>query len=1057
MASSHPPPPASHRRKSFAAASTASQSTWGSNTVGAPLLGRSSSSNSSSSNFQSSPFILSSSVGSGPGGGGILRHEYSSSYAATSIGSSGGSGSGSGLISASDSFPYNVYAFQNFGGGGGAAIPDNVTGSFGTVTRPSFSGIRKNATLLSPAPSSFQLPGQPVAFNSPANSKLRAEPSSPTFAHPQNIPTAARDTAGSHGSGSRSFRAWLNGKVPFAAIITFEIFLCSVLVAATLMTISLITYNKSTTDCVDRSKDSQRLLTLNIQSQALHLVSAKTESIVSQTITVVQESLRLWSAALIAQSQTAVIDVYYGDQSFGDFIGVEVENYQALEDRRYIFRVLDAPKTRIANRINPKRCPESCTQHGVNTLGLYDFWVNQTGSAVNVTAPVVVRQGYVTRERPWYTSAAAVSNGTMIWTPPYLFGNNVDLGVTVALPLYGASGLTGVLAADLTIKDITRQLADIKSGLTENAFIFIFSTDGVLLGTSVSGEEPVAVVDGIPRVKYTSEISDPTTRLIAKLVNDTATVPGDLRTIPQSGSDDTADFLYSYSTATFGSVPAASLSYVLVVGVPKTDYTRDIDATSDRIRDTLSHNNSAMIGAAAGVAVFFMVATIPLTVVWVGRADAEAGGQRKEKINRLREKPALPQHRHANAHTRTHAHTPPNPPSCSQINSSSPSLAVVLASLLFQASTQKERQKASGHTRINLYLSFKHKSSTIFAAPTLLSLAAVFEMTTVVAVIAQRSTAIVTVTQQIQTNSTAIWDNWTSESLTAPLFDDNEFDDNEDTTGNLSAGRSNSVNKTTREFLHFPSAGRDARAPISRPPLQSDSIQVPLHSVDSDSEEEEDDNEVDGSALRAWTSSVSPGTTLLPHPPSPKVSLNARTALALLSCAEANGAVPDHLSGVVNKIRASLGNGSPMIGTPSPVLASASTARSLTASPAVRQGQTSASEYTALSLSSSSSLSPWLSATATSARSKVGRKRKERSSDPRVLLAELDEKRQKNTESARRSRIRRLAFVESLKQTISEANRDREEAEQRAQELEQSLAKMRTMIDEANRRLAEVS
>jgi hypothetical protein len=84
---------------------------------------------------------------------------------------------------------------------------------------------------------------------------------------------------------------------------------------------------------------------------------------------------------------------------------------------------------------------------------------------------------------------------------------------------------------------------------------------------------------------------------------------------------------------------------------------------------------------------------------------------------------------------------------------------------------------------------------------------------------------------------------------------------------------------------------------------------------------------------------------------------------------------------------------------------------------------------------------------------KVGRKRKERPADPEALLAELDLKRQRNTESARRSRVRRLEELEELKHSIAQAEKEKDDARKRLEEMQKELERAKAMLRDANRKL----
>jgi hypothetical protein len=86
---------------------------------------------------------------------------------------------------------------------------------------------------------------------------------------------------------------------------------------------------------------------------------------------------------------------------------------------------------------------------------------------------------------------------------------------------------------------------------------------------------------------------------------------------------------------------------------------------------------------------------------------------------------------------------------------------------------------------------------------------------------------------------------------------------------------------------------------------------------------------------------------------------------------------------------------------------------------------------------------------------KVGRKRKERSADPAVLLAELDHKRQKNTEAARRSRVRKMAELDTLNHSIESLTSERDDALKKCGDVEAELVNVKAMLAAAQAKLAE--
>ena len=104
---------------------------------------------------------------------------------------------------------------------------------------------------------------------------------------------------------------------------------------------------------------------------------------------------------------------------------------------------------------------------------------------------------YDPRKRPWY-QAAAKRQG-LAWSPIYVFTDPPVLGITPALPIYerdrpgkpkSANKLTGVLAVDLPLEQLSTFLRKLRIARTGEMFILERST-GALVATSA--EEPLFV------------------------------------------------------------------------------------------------------------------------------------------------------------------------------------------------------------------------------------------------------------------------------------------------------------------------------------------------------------------------------------------------------------------------------------------------------------------------------------------------------------------------------------------------------------------------------------
>ncbi|KAI9009626.1 hypothetical protein BC832DRAFT_551992 [Gaertneriomyces semiglobifer] len=83
----------------------------------------------------------------------------------------------------------------------------------------------------------------------------------------------------------------------------------------------------------------------------------------------------------------------------------------------------------------------------------------------------------------------------------------------------------------------------------------------------------------------------------------------------------------------------------------------------------------------------------------------------------------------------------------------------------------------------------------------------------------------------------------------------------------------------------------------------------------------------------------------------------------------------------------------------------------------------------------------------------VGRKRKERPADAQAILAELDMKRQKNTEAARRSRARKMERMSELEGQVKELESERDDLKSKVVELEVEKDRMSSQFAKMQQRL----
>ncbi|KAJ1568964.1 hypothetical protein HK405_011723, partial [Cladochytrium tenue] len=227
----------------------------------------------------------------------------------------------------------------------------------------------------------------------------------------------------------------------------------------------------------------------------------------------------------------------------------------------------------------------------------------------------------VTKSRPWYQLATQIGITVPVWTPPYVFvDTDKNVGITASMAVYNASGLVGVLSSDITFIDLKSQLIDIKKTLSSNAFLLVFSSEGVLFASSVENET-IAITyteddAQSTRLKYTSELENDDCKVAASIINSTS---GDLTDLATNETFHEGGLLFRYVTKIVGTESGGTITLVIVAGVKEDDYTGAIDATRDDLQAGLVRNNTYMLIAAVGAAVVFMALTVPLTLALVGR------------------------------------------------------------------------------------------------------------------------------------------------------------------------------------------------------------------------------------------------------------------------------------------------------------------------------------------------------------------------------------------------------------------------------------------------------
>jgi PAS domain S-box-containing protein len=92
------------------------------------------------------------------------------------------------------------------------------------------------------------------------------------------------------------------------------------------------------------------------------------------------------------------------------------------------------------------------------------------------------KDDYDPRVRPWY--AAAAGSPGIHWSRPYVFRTTRDVGITASLAIGpGKNGSSGVIGADVMLKDLSQFLSRLKSGHADLS-IHLVSREGEILASS---------------------------------------------------------------------------------------------------------------------------------------------------------------------------------------------------------------------------------------------------------------------------------------------------------------------------------------------------------------------------------------------------------------------------------------------------------------------------------------------------------------------------------------------------------------------------------------------
>ncbi|KAJ3394388.1 hypothetical protein HDU80_010495 [Chytriomyces hyalinus] len=229
-------------------------------------------------------------------------------------------------------------------------------------------------------------------------------------------------------------------------------------------------------------------------------------------------------------------------------------------------------------------------------------WNLNTGRNLNFTFG---NFSYHAMDRPWYKLAASLdaSSSKLQFTEPYVYavGSRGNIS-NVTYPFFDRRNtLEGVFGLDLSFADIHDTLQNYLQ--TPNAFIYVTSTEGILVGTSSSD----TMVDAEGNLILAKDSKTRSTQITGQyLWHVNRTAPGYLQSLRgqmlESGG-------FSFQVRTMDNAPY----FVVVNGAPKSDYTGDIDLVLSDLESALANNMKVVVGISMAVFVVAVATSCALT------------------------------------------------------------------------------------------------------------------------------------------------------------------------------------------------------------------------------------------------------------------------------------------------------------------------------------------------------------------------------------------------------------------------------------------------------------
>lgn len=204
------------------------------------------------------------------------------------------------------------------------------------------------------------------------------------------------------------------------------------------------------------------------------------------------------------------------------------------------------------------------------------------------------------RTRPWYKAAINAKQET--WSPIYVFAHPKRLGISYVCPIFDVSKeLVGVLAADLTLIDISNFLKQLR--VSDSGHVFIVERSGDIVASSTT-ESPFLKIGSRETRLASLDSQEP---LIRETSQALLSKYGSFANFEASEqlTHTIQDQIHFIQAVAFG--PQPGLDWLIIVVIPRAEFTEYIQA----------NNRTTVVLCFVALAIAIIVGII--TVRWIAR------------------------------------------------------------------------------------------------------------------------------------------------------------------------------------------------------------------------------------------------------------------------------------------------------------------------------------------------------------------------------------------------------------------------------------------------------